>query len=230
MNSSQGGSRSDGESILSVAERERTAARAPRAGYSAPLEMMPSGLDLELLFRDRRATIGIIGLGYVGMPLALAAWTSGFQVVGVDIDGEKVEAINAGKSYLKHIPSNEIGDAVAGKRLRATTCFEEMREVNAIIICVPTPLGTYRKPDLSYIESTAKALADHIQKGQLIALESTTWPGTTVEVVKPILEQRGLKSGEDFYLAFSPEREDPGNESFSTETIPKVVGGRPGCS
>ena len=187
--------------------------------------MMPSVLDLELLFRDRRATIGIIGLGYVGMPLALAAWTAGFRVVGIDIDREKVDAINAGKSYLQHIPSDEIVKAIAGKRLHATTRFEEMREVNAIIICVPTPLGAYREPDLSYIESTAKALAGHIQKGQLIALESTTWPGTTVEVMKPILEQSGLKSGEDFYLAFSPEREDPGNESFSTKTIPKVVGG-----
>ncbi len=177
------------------------------------------------LYRSRRATIGIVGLGYVGMPLALAAWTAGFRIIGYDSDSTKVEAITAGRSYIKHIPSSEVAAAVHDKRLRATSKFAELSEANAVIICVPTPLTAHREPDLSYVADTARAMAPHLRKGQLIVLESTTWPGTTVEVVKPILEQSGLKSGEDFYLAFSPEREDPGNPNFSTKSIPKIVGG-----
>ena len=177
------------------------------------------------LYRSRRATIGIVGLGYVGMPLALAAWTAGFRILGYDSDNAKVEAINAGRSYIKHISSAEVAAAVRDKRLRATSKFAELGEANAVIICVPTPLTAHREPDLSYVADTARAMAPHLRKGQLIVLESTTWPGTTVEVVKPILEQSGLKSGEDFYLAFSPEREDPGNPNFSTKSIPKIVGG-----
>ena len=188
-----------------------------------------SGLEVlaapEAIFREKRATIGIVGMGYVGMPLALAAWTSGFRVIGCDVDPSKVEAINDGKSYLKHIPSAEIEAGVRGKRLRATTKFSDLARADAIIICVPTPLTAHREPDLTYVEDTARGLAPHLAPGQLIVLESTTWPGTTIEVVKPILEQRGLKSGRDFYLAFSPEREDPGNARFSTKSIPKVVGG-----
>jgi UDP-N-acetyl-D-glucosamine dehydrogenase len=177
------------------------------------------------LYRSRRATIGIVGMGYVGMPLALAAWTAGFHILGYDSDNAKVEAINAGRSYIKHISSAEVAAAVRDKRLRATSKFAELGEANAVIICVPTPLTAHREPDLSYVADTARAMAPHLRKGQLIVLESTTWPGTTVEVVKPILEQSGLKSGEDFYLAFSPEREDPGNPNFSTKSIPKIVGG-----
>jgi UDP-N-acetyl-D-glucosamine dehydrogenase len=177
------------------------------------------------LYRSRRATIGIVGLGYVGMPLALAAWTAGFRILGYDSDNAKVEAINAGRSYIKHISSADVAAAVRDKRLRATSKFAELSEADAVIICVPTPLTAHREPDLSYVADTARAIAPHLRKGQLIVLESTTWPGTTVEVVKPILEQSGLKSGEDFYLAFSPEREDPGNPNFSTKSIPKIVGG-----
>jgi UDP-N-acetyl-D-glucosamine dehydrogenase len=177
------------------------------------------------LYRSRRATIGIVGLGYVGMPLALAAWTAGFRILGYDSDNAKVEAINAGRSYIKHITSSAVAAAVHDKRLRATSKFAELSEANAVIICVPTPLTAHREPDLSYVADTARAMAPHLRKAQLVVLESTTWPGTTVEVVKPILEQSGLKSGEDFYLAFSPEREDPGNPSFSTKSIPKIVGG-----
>jgi UDP-N-acetyl-D-glucosamine dehydrogenase len=187
--------------------------------------MTSTSSDLAAIYREKRATIGVVGLGYVGMPLALAAWTAGFRVIGCDIDPEKVELINSGKSYLKHIPSQEIATAVRDKRLRATTQFVDLGRADAVVICVPTPLTIYREPDLSYVEDTAKAIAPHLQKGQLIVLESTTWPGTTAEVVKPILERSGLKSGTDFYLAFSPEREDPGNQSFSTKSIPKVVGG-----
>jgi UDP-N-acetyl-D-glucosamine dehydrogenase len=159
------------------------------------------------------------------MPLALAAWTAGFPVIGCDIDPDKVAVIHSGKSYLKHIPSAEVAAAVRDKRLLATTNFADLARANAVIICVPTPLTAHREPDLTYVEETAKAIAPHVQRGQLIVLESTTWPGTTIEVVKPIFEQGGLKSGQDFYLAFSPEREDPGNQSFSTQSIPKVVGG-----
>ena len=177
------------------------------------------------LYRSRRATIGIVGLGYVGMPLALAAWTAGFRILGYDSDSAKVEAINGGRSYIKHIASSEVAAAVRDKRLRATSKFAELSEANAVIICVPTPLTAHREPDLSYVADTARAMAPHLREGQLIVLESTTWPGTTVEVVKPILEESGLKSGEDFYLAFSPEREDPGNPNFSTKSIPKIVGG-----
>jgi UDP-N-acetyl-D-glucosamine dehydrogenase len=187
--------------------------------------MTGNASDLEKLYRDKRATIGIVGLGYVGMPLALAAWTAGFHVIGCDIDPEKVEVINSGKSYLKHIPSQEVAAAVRDKRLRATTKFADLANANAVIICVPTPLTAHREPDLTYVEETAKAIAPHVQRDQLIVLESTTWPGTTIEVIKPILEQGGRRSGQDFYLAFSPEREDPGNQSFSTKSIPKVVGG-----
>jgi UDP-N-acetyl-D-glucosamine dehydrogenase len=176
------------------------------------------------LYSGKKAVVGIIGLGYVGMPLALAAWTAGFRVVGFDIDPQKAASINAGKSYLRHIPSEEISAAVSAGRLRATTRFEEVREVDAVIICVPTPLTAHREPDLSYIESTTHAIAPHLRKGQLIVLESTTWPGTTTEVMQPILERGGLKAGRDFFLAFSPEREDPGNASYPTKSIPKVVG------
>jgi UDP-N-acetyl-D-glucosamine dehydrogenase len=161
------------------------------------------------LYSGKKAVVGIIGLGYVGMPLALAAWTAGFRVVGFDIDPQKAASINAGESYLRHIPSAEISAAVSAGRLRATTHFEDVRDVDAIIICVPTPLTAHREPDLSYIEKTTHAIAPHLRKGQLIVLESTTWPGTTTE---------------DFYLAFSPEREDPGNASHPTKSIPKVVG------
>src|SRR3954468_3101645 len=176
------------------------------------------------LYSGKKAVVGIIGLGYVGMPLALAAWTAGFRVVGFDIDPQKAASINAGESYLRHIPSAEISAAVSAGRLRATTRFDEVRDVDAIIICVPTPLTAHREPDLSYVESTTQAIAPHLRKGQLIVLESTTWPGTTTEVMQPILERGGLKAGRDFYLAFSPEREDPGNASHPTKSIPKVVG------
>jgi UDP-N-acetyl-D-glucosamine dehydrogenase len=181
--------------------------------------------QMETLYRERRAVLGIVGMGYVGLPLALAAAAAGYRVVGFDIDPQKVEELNAGKSYIKHVRSEQIAAAVREKRLRATTRFEEVSAVDAIIICVPTPLTSHREPDLSFVERTAEAIAPHLRKGHLVVLESTTWPGTTTEIVKPILERTGLRSGEDFYLAFSPEREDPGNSAFSTQAIPKVVGG-----
>lgn len=169
--------------------------------------------------------VGIIGLGYVGIPLALTACNAGFPVVGFDIDARRVAQINRGESFIKHIPTSAIAAAIKEERFRATTDFDELRDVDAIIIAVPTPLTKHREPDLSYVEATARAIAPRLRKGHLVVLESTTWPGTTDEVMRPILEKTGLKSGIDFYLAFSPEREDPGNPDFGTSTIPKVVGG-----
>jgi UDP-N-acetyl-D-glucosamine dehydrogenase len=169
--------------------------------------------------------IGIIGLGYVGIPLALTACNAGFPVVGFDIDTKRVAQINRGESFIKHIPTAAIAAAIKEERFRATTDFDELRDVDAIIIAVPTPLTKHREPDLSYVEATARAIAPRLRKGHLVVLESTTWPGTTDEIMRPIFEKTGLKSGVDFYLAFSPEREDPGNPDFGTSTIPKVVGG-----
>lgn len=169
--------------------------------------------------------IGIIGLGYVGLPLALAATTAGYHVVGFDIDPAKIESLKAGKSYIRHIGDDALAAAVAAGLLDATTDFARLGVVDAIIICVPTPLTAHRDPDLTYIVRTTEAIAPHLRRGHLVVLESTTWPGTTEEVMKPILERTGLKSGTDFYLAYSPEREDPGNPAFSTSAIPKVVGG-----
>jgi UDP-N-acetyl-D-glucosamine dehydrogenase len=186
---------------------------------------MTTTTDWERPFRDKTAVIGIVGMGYVGMPLALAAWSAGYRVVGFDVDPGKVADIKAGKSYIKHIPGKEVADAVVNGRLDATTDFAEIANVHAVIICVPTPLTTHREPDLSYVEKTTEAIAPYLRKGHLVVLESTTWPGTTDEIMKPILERGGLKSGHDFFLAFSPEREDPGNPTHSTKSIPKVVGG-----
>jgi UDP-N-acetyl-D-glucosamine dehydrogenase len=184
------------------------------------------GIDLtmEKLFLEKKAVIGIIGLGYVGLPLALAACKEKISVVGFDIDPEKTSNINVGKSYIKHIPSEVIAGAVKGGWFRATTDFSQIAKVDGIIICVPTPLTAHREPNLTYIEATAEAIAPYIRHGHLVVLESTTWPGTTHELIKPILERGGLKNGTDFYLAFSPEREDPGNPQYTTAAIPKVVG------
>jgi UDP-N-acetyl-D-glucosamine dehydrogenase len=176
-------------------------------------------------FKARQAKVGIIGLGYVGIPLALTAAKAGFSVLGFDIDEPRVQQLNRGESIIKHIPSAAIGEAVAEKRFEATARFDRLHEPDAILICVPTPLTKHREPDLSFVVHTAQAIAPHLRKGQLVVLESTTYPGTTEEVIKPILEATGLKSGEDFFLAFSPEREDPGNPHFGTATIPKVIGG-----
>ena len=176
-------------------------------------------------FQSRTARIGVIGLGYVGLPLIHAMSKANFRTVGFDIDPVKVAMLNRGESYIQHLPDTLIAELRAGDRFCATTDFSQLKTVDAIVICVPTPLTKQREPDLSYIEKSARAIAPHLRPGHLVVLESTTWPGTTREVVKPILEKTGLKSGRDFFLAFSPEREDPGNAHFSTTVIPKVVGG-----
>jgi len=175
--------------------------------------------------RDRTLHVGIIGMGYVGLPLMRTFCKAGFACLGFDIDRAKVQALNAGRSYIKHIPSSLIAEVVRARRFRASDDPADLRRCNAILICVPTPLTRNRDPDMSYVESTARMISAHLQRGQLIVLESTTYPGTTRDLVAPILQQSGLKPESDFLLAYSPEREDPGRADFSTETIPKVVGG-----
>lgn len=176
--------------------------------------------------RNRTAVVSVIGLGYVGLPLANVLHSSGFRVVGFDIDSRKVNSLKAGKSYIGHIADSRVQEVIADGRFEPTTDFSRISEVDTIAICVPTPLTANREPDLSFIESTGKSIAPHLRRGQLIVLESTTYPGTTREVLQPILEgMSGLRAGTDFLLAFSPEREDPGNPNFSTSNIPKVVGG-----
>ncbi|MBV8890343.1 MAG: nucleotide sugar dehydrogenase [Alphaproteobacteria bacterium] len=176
-------------------------------------------------FRRRSATIGVVGLGYVGLPLIRTAAERGFATLGFDIDPTKVDQLNAGKSYIRHIASESIAALRRDKRLAATDDFGRLGEVDAIILCVPTPLTRQREPDLTYVIRTTEAIAPHLRQGHLVVLESTTYPGTTREVMRPILERGGLRSGRDFFLAYSPEREDPGNLSFGTADIPKVVGG-----
>ncbi|AMJ61026.1 nucleotide sugar dehydrogenase [Bosea sp. PAMC 26642] len=176
--------------------------------------------------RDSSLVIGVVGLGYVGLPLVLTALRQGFRVVGFDIDENRVGLVNAGRSAIKHIPSEPIRDAVAVGRFEATADFARLGEPDALLIAVPTPLNRHREPDMSFVVATTQAIAATLRAGQLVVLESTTYPGTTQELMRPILERAsGLKSGEDFHLAYSPEREDPGNASFGTSDIPKVVGG-----
>jgi UDP-N-acetyl-D-glucosamine dehydrogenase len=194
----------------------------------------PSSMDasvsaFEVLTRrldSTEAVIGVIGLGYVGIPLALSGSAAGFSVVGFDVDSDKVQRINRGESYIKHIDSHQIQEPVGHGRFRATDEFSELASVDAILICVPTPLTRHREPDLRFVEATSRAIAQHMRRGQLVVLESTTYPGTTNEIVKPLLEKSGLVCGRDFFLAFSPEREDPGNQAHTTRSIPKVVGGQ----
>lgn len=176
-------------------------------------------------FENAEARIGIIGLGYVGLPLALACIKGGFSVTGFDVDDAKVRVLEKGESYLKHIPGEAIRQNIDGGKLAATSDFSRLTEMDAIVICVPTPLAPGNEPDLSYVTSTTEVIAKYLRARQMVVLESTTYPGTTAEVMRPILEASGLKSGEDFYLAYSPEREDPGNPTHETSIIPKVVGG-----
>lgn len=176
----------------------------------------------------RDAVVGVVGLGYVGLPLSLTFAEKGFRVVGLDIDPEKVRALNSGHSYLKHIASSRVEKA--RPRFEATADFARSAECDAVLVCVPTPLTASREPDLSYVRDTGRSLGPHVRRGHLYVLESSTYPGTTEEVFRPELECGGLVAGRDFHLAYSPEREDPGNASFSTATIPKVVGGlTPAC-
>jgi UDP-N-acetyl-D-glucosamine dehydrogenase len=183
---------------------------------------MPHPLLAKLQQRD--ATIGVIGLGYVGLPLVIAFGKAGFRVRGFDIDVRKPGALLAGESYIHHIPASDIRELKASGRFDATTDYARTSECDALIICVPTPLTKAREPDMSFITGTSESIAPHLRRGQLVVLESTTYPGTTDEVMKPILQKNGLREGTDFLIAFSPEREDPGNKRFRTVEVPKVVG------
>ena len=180
---------------------------------------------LEKKIKDKKARIGIMGMGYVGIPLGLEFAGTGFSVTGFDKDSNRVKEINSGKQVMKHIPAKSMKEFVKKNKGSATNKFSEIRDMDCLIICVPTPLDEHEQPDMSYIESASKEIGKNLRKGQLIVLESTTYPGTTREIVKPILEKSKLNAGEDFFLAYSPEREDPGNKEFSVSAIPKVMGG-----
>jgi UDP-N-acetyl-D-glucosamine dehydrogenase len=182
-------------------------------------------VDLRGKIRDRTARIGVIGLGYVGLPLAVEFAKKGFDVTGFDVDTSKTNEINAGRSYILDVDTEEVKACVEAGRLRATTDMAGLKDMDAIDICVPTPLRKTKDPDLSYVIQAVDSVKVNLKRGQLVILESTTYPGTTDEVVQPALEENGLRAGTDFYLAFSPERVDPGNPDFDTRTIPKVVGG-----
>jgi UDP-N-acetyl-D-glucosamine dehydrogenase len=188
-------------------------------------------LHLKEKLSRRQARIGVIGLGYVGLPLAVEFAKDGFDVTGFDVDGAKVAEINAGRSYILDVKTADVAACVNTGRLRATTDMSKLGEMDAVDICVPTPLRKTKDPDMSYVVSAAEEIAKYIHPGMLIVLESTTYPGTTAEVLQPMFEARGLTVGEGFYLAFSPERVDPANEKFNTRNTPKVVGGTtPACS
>jgi len=181
---------------------------------------------------NQTLTVGVVGLGYVGLPLVLTFSARGFRVIGFDVDDHKVDALMAGESYIRHISADDIDKLVKGERFLATTDYALISRCDAVLLCVPTPLNKHREPDMSFVVATTKAIAPHLRAGQLIVLESTTYPGTTGELMRPLLEEpSGLTAGEDFWLAYSPEREDPGNPNFDTSTIPKVVGGlTPTCT
>jgi UDP-N-acetyl-D-glucosamine dehydrogenase len=182
-------------------------------------------MDLLAKIKSHEAVIGVIGMGYVGLPLLLEFVEENFPTVGFDIDPEKVEELNKGNSYIKHIPAEKIKKALQKNKFEATADFSRLKEVDCVLVCVPTPLGKHREPDVSYIVKTSETIAQYIQKNQLVVLESSTFPGTTEGIMRPIIEKSGLKAHKDFYLAFSPEREDPNNPNYTTRTIPKVVGG-----
>jgi UDP-N-acetyl-D-glucosamine dehydrogenase len=181
--------------------------------------------ELLAKIESRTATVGVIGLGYVGLPLLDAFVTAGYHCLGFDIDAKKIRSLNAGTSYIAHIPSETVKGWLSAERFLATAEFQRLSDADVILVCVPTPLNDSRDPDLQFIEATAHSIAAHLRRGQLVVLESTTYPGTTREVLLPILTSGGLEAGQDFFLAYSPEREDPGNASHSARTIPKVVGG-----
>ena len=173
---------------------------------------------------SKSAVVGIIGLGYVGLPLVIRFSEEGFPVIGFDIDEDKVEKLNKGESYLRHIPSSSI-DAAANNGFTATSDWKRISDCDAILICVPTPLGPHKEPDLQYIRGTLNSINPHLRAGQLLILESTSYPGTTEEELVPVAKERGFTVGEDFFVGYSPEREDPGNIKFTIKNIPKVVSG-----
>src|SRR5436190_2716689 len=195
------------------------------------IRMSSTAAQLLERINSRRARVGVVGLGYVGLPLLTEFARSGYTTVGIDLDARKVTAINARQSYIPDVPSADVAEMVNAGRMTATSDFSVVANLDTVNICVPTPLRKTKDPDMSYIVSAVEAIADHLHPGMLIVLESTTYPGTTEELVQPLLERGGLRAGIDFFLAFSPERVDPGNATFHTRNVPKVVGGMtPACS
>jgi len=200
-------------------------------GKKVHREPQPSTTRLEKKILDRSASLGVIGLGYAGLPLAVEMARQGYRVTGIDIDGRRVESVNSGFSYIPDVREKDLLGLVHQGRIRATQSFSAVEALDAISICVPTPLRKTKDPDLSYVIAGAEAVRAHLSPGKLVVLESTTYPGTTREVVLPILEKSGLRAGQDFFLAYSPERIDPGNRTFTTRNIPKVLGGiTPQCT
>lgn len=187
--------------------------------------------NLKERIQNKTATLGVVGLGYVGLPLAVEKAKSGFKVIGFDVQKSKVDMVNSGKNYIGDVVNEDLEKIVASGNLRATSDFASVASCDCVCIAVPTPLDKHQEPDISYVKSSAESIAPHMHKDMLVVLESTTYPGTTEELIKPILETSGLKCGEDFYLAFSPERVDPGNLIYKTKNTPKVVGGcTPKCT
>ena len=209
-------SESNKRTIISISKIHLNSGPAPLSGvYKMLLEQI----------KQKQSRIGIIGLGYVGLPLVIEFGRAGFQVVGLDIDPTKVDRLNRGESYIKHITSKTLRELVEQKQFKSTTDFSSVSDLECILICVPTPLNSNREPDMSFIVATAQEIAPYLKKDQMVILESTTYPGTTRDVLIPELESgSGLKANQDFYVAYSPEREDPNNKDFSTSTIPKVIG------
>jgi len=220
-------------------------AQAARAGVNGHARMAPSGHaepqgegsaatalaeQVRRKLEERTATIGVLGLGYVGVPLIMAFAAQNFKTIGFDPNARLVEGLQSGQSHIEDIPSQDVAQARQGDRFRATSDFSLLAECDVAIICVPTPLNTTRDPDLAYVESASESVAKYLHAGQIVVLESTTYPGTTNEVVRPILERGGLRAGQDFFLAFSPERIDPGNVDFPVHKVPKVVGGHDALS
>lgn len=197
----------------------------PQAVHHSAARDADPAARLRQRLENSKALIGVLGLGYVGLPLVPAITHAGYSVLGFDIDTRKIFELKEGRSYIRHIPSKTLAPLVENGTFLPTSDMSRIHDIDAMLICVPTPLTRNREPDLSYIVATTEAIAPHLRPGQLIVLESTTYPGTTREVMRPILERTGLRSGIDFFLAYSPEREDPGNANFTTSQIPKVVGG-----
>jgi UDP-N-acetyl-D-glucosamine dehydrogenase len=181
--------------------------------------------ELMLKIKNKTAKLGVVGLGYVGLPLAVEKAKAGYEVIGFDVQDKKVDMVNRGENYIGDVVDSDLKDLVKKGKIKATSDFSFVSKVDAVAICVPTPLDKFKQPDVSYVKNSTYDIAKYLHRGMLIVLESTTYPGTTEEIVKPILEESGLKCGEDFFLAFSPERVDPGNKNFNTKNTPKVVGG-----
>jgi UDP-N-acetyl-D-glucosamine dehydrogenase len=194
-------------------------------------EYNSTAIELLNKIESRKATIGVVGLGYVGLPLAVEKAKAGFKVIGFDVQQSRVDLVNSGVNYIGDVVDEELSEITKSKQLEATTDYSRIKEVDAVAICVPTPLDKYQQPDTSYVESSGAEIARFMHEGMLIVLESTTYPGTTEEVLRPILEKSGLEVGSGFFLAYSPERVDPGNKHYNTKNTPKVVGGiTPACT